>query len=86
MAYCYSNKSYLSGVVLLLVLCNLSGVLSALYPTQPVAKTVYATGNSALVTWSDDAHAPHVPELGALKIELYTAQAVCLNGGNFGVG
>jgi hypothetical protein len=78
MAYYYLNKNYLSGVILLVILCHLSGALAALYPTQPVAKTVYATGSSALVTWKDDARDPHVSELGPLVIKLYTAQAVSL--------
>ncbi|XP_006456261.1 hypothetical protein AGABI2DRAFT_122173 [Agaricus bisporus var. bisporus H97] len=76
MAYYHLNKNYLSGVILLVILCHLSGALAALYPTQPVAKTVFATGSSALVTWKDDTHVPHVYDLGDLVIKLYTAQAV----------
>jgi hypothetical protein len=80
MAYYYLNKIYSLGVTLLVILCHLSGALAALYPTQPVAKTIYATGSSALVTWKDDTRDPHVSELGPLMIKLFTAQAVSHNG------
>lgn len=61
----------------LFLLTRLSSVLSALYPTQPVANTVFYCGNSALVTWVDTRHKPHVAGLGDLTIKLHTSQDVC---------
>ncbi|KAL9709586.1 hypothetical protein Ac2012v2_007325 [Leucoagaricus gongylophorus] len=58
----------------LFLLTRLSSVLSALYPTQPVANTVFYCGNSALVTWVDTRHKPHVAGLGDLTIKLHTSQ------------
>jgi len=61
----------------LFLLSRLSSVLSALYPTQPVADTVFYCGGFALVTWVDTRHKPHVAELGNLTIKLHTSQDVC---------
>jgi hypothetical protein len=65
--------------LLSLVFSNLSpGVLSALWPTQPVADTVFFCGDSALITWVDTRRKPHVADLGPLTIKLYTNEDVCL--------
>ncbi|KAJ3561498.1 hypothetical protein NP233_g10159 [Leucocoprinus birnbaumii] len=60
--------------LLSVLLSKLSGVLSALYPTQPVANTVFYCGDSALITWVDTHRKPHVTGLGALSIKLYTTE------------
>ncbi|KAJ6618211.1 hypothetical protein B0H10DRAFT_1795971 [Mycena sp. CBHHK59/15] len=45
---------------------------SSLYPTHPTAVTVFGAGKSALVTWIDTFRRPRLPEMGAMKIDLFT--------------
>ncbi|KAF9449140.1 hypothetical protein P691DRAFT_812935 [Macrolepiota fuliginosa MF-IS2] len=69
MAYNYWNMRILMGVVL----CNVTVVLSALYPTQPVAATVFYSGRAAMIEWIDDDRKPRISDIGALAIKLATA-------------
>ncbi|TRM60996.1 hypothetical protein BD626DRAFT_584870 [Schizophyllum amplum] len=64
--------------MLRLALLALQGTLvplarGALFPTQPIRKTVFYAGNEETVTWVDDGRAPHVDRLGRLKVDLYAA-------------
>ena len=56
------------------------GALASLYPTSPVADTVYDAGRQNLVQWIDDDPSPHLHEISVLKIDLYHANDVCLSG------
>jgi len=68
---------YWNTFLCLFLLTRLSSVLSALYPTEPVADTIFYCGSFALVTWVDTRHKPHVAGLGNLTIKLHTSQDVC---------
>jgi hypothetical protein len=49
----------------------LGGALASLYPTSPVADTVYDAGRQNLVEWIDDDPLPHLHEISVLKVDLY---------------
>jgi hypothetical protein len=53
-----------------------TSVSAALYPTQPVADTVYSPGQLALVTWIDDGQKPHLKDMGPVKLDLYHGKHV----------
>lgn len=55
------------------------GVLASLYPTSPVADTVYDAGRQNLVEWIDDDPLPHLNEISVLKVDLYHDNDVCLS-------
>lgn len=57
-----------------------SSALGSLYPTSPVAGTVYDAGRQNLVEWIDDDPTPHLYEISVLKIDLYHDNDVCLSG------
>ena len=65
---------------LLIASLALGGVLASLYPTSPVADTVYGAGRQNLVEWIDDSPKPHLYEISVLKIDLYLDNDVCLAG------
>lgn len=54
--------------------------LASLYPTNPVADTVYDAGRQNLVEWADDDPTPHLYEISVLKVDLYHDDDVCLSG------
>ena len=58
-----------------LVLWQLAAVqvLASVYPTQPVADTVYTSGQLAQVTWTDDGRAPRLRDMGLMEIDLYAS-------------
>ena len=57
-----------------------SSALGSLYPTSPVAGTVYDAGRQNLVEWIDDDPTPHLYEISVLRIDLYHDNDVCLSG------
>jgi len=57
-----------------------SSALASLYPTSPVAGTVYDAGRQNLVEWIDDDPTPHLYEISVLKVDLYHDNDVCLSG------
>ena len=57
--------------VFLVVSLVFGGALASLYPTSPVANTVYDAGRQNLVEWIDDDPTPHLHELSVLKVDLY---------------
>jgi hypothetical protein len=63
----------------LVVSLVLGSALASLYPTSPVAGTVYDAGRHNLVEWVDDGPAPHLNEISVLKIDLYQDNDVCLS-------
>ena len=48
-------------------------VLASVYPTQPVADTVYTSGQLAQVTWKDDGRVPRLMDMGLMEIDLYAS-------------
>ncbi|KAI0795003.1 hypothetical protein C8Q75DRAFT_748511 [Abortiporus biennis] len=61
-----------STLSLLLVLVSaVVSVSGALYPTRPVASTVWSAGHSQSVTWLNDKHKPSIRDMGYLDIKLY---------------
>lgn len=56
-----------------------SSALASLYPTSPVAGTVYDAGRQNLVEWIDDDPKPHLYEISVLKVDLYHDNDVCLS-------
>lgn len=57
------------------VLTLLSTVLqvdASIFPTCPVASTVWTAGQSANVTWGNDDTAPALKNMGVVSIELYS--------------
>lgn len=54
------------------------GALASLYPTSPVAGTVYDAGRQNLIEWVDDDPKPHLDEISVLKVDLYSNDDVCL--------
>ena len=54
--------------------------LASLYPTSPVAGTVYDAGRQNSVEWMDDDLTPHLYEISVLKVDLYYDNDVCRSG------
>ncbi|KAL1745223.1 hypothetical protein HDZ31DRAFT_36888 [Schizophyllum fasciatum] len=48
-------------------------VHGALYPTRPIRKTALQVGKQEVIKWTDDGRAPHVSQMGPVKIDLYAA-------------
>ena len=65
--------------VFLIASLVLGGALASLYPTSPVAGTVYGAGRQNLVEWVDDNPTPHLYEISVLKIDLYLDNDVRLS-------
>ena len=57
-----------------------SSALASLYPTSPVADTIYDAGRQNLVEWTDDDPTPHLYDISVLKIDMYLNNDVCLFG------
>jgi len=64
----------------LVVSLVLGSALASLYPTSPVAGTVYDAGRQNSVEWIDDDPTPHLYEISVLKVDLYHDNDVCLSG------
>lgn len=64
--------------IFLVVSLIFGGTLGSLYPTSPVAGTVYDAGRQNLVEWIDDDPTPHLHEISVLKVDLYHDDDVCL--------
>lgn len=65
-----------SGYLLVLAVFLLQPVACSLYPTKPVADTMYTAGQPAEVTWIDDGQKPLVNETIGFKIDLYAGNKV----------
>ncbi|KAG6827227.1 D-lactate ferricytochrome c oxidoreductase [Tricholoma furcatifolium] len=51
-------------------LYKLNPVLASIYPTQPVAKSRFFSGQPAFITWKDDFRKPHLDNMPHMSIEL----------------
>lgn len=56
-------------VALLSLLCTLSG--ASLYPTQPIAKTIFRAGTWNSITWIDSGETPKLNEHSNFEIHLW---------------
>ena len=65
----YLVKMLASSVLSLLVL--VSSAAAALYPTRPIASTVFSAGRMSTITWIDDGTAPSLSQIGPMRIDLY---------------
>ncbi|KAL1694004.1 hypothetical protein GGG16DRAFT_122850 [Schizophyllum commune] len=45
----------------------------ALYPTRPIAKTTLHVGKDETIKWNDDGNAPHLSQMGPMKLDLFAA-------------
>ncbi|KAL1662108.1 hypothetical protein GGF50DRAFT_59718 [Schizophyllum commune] len=45
----------------------------ALYPTRPIAKTTLHVGKDEMIKWTDDGNAPHLSQMGPMKLDLFAA-------------
>ncbi|KAI4525895.1 hypothetical protein K525DRAFT_190451 [Schizophyllum commune Loenen D] len=45
----------------------------ALYPTRPIAKTTLHVGKDETIQWTDDGKAPHLSQMGPMKLVLFAA-------------
>lgn len=52
-------------------LLELTTVLASVYPTQPIADTVFMSGHLAHIYWKDDGWTPHLKDMGLMNIDLY---------------
>jgi hypothetical protein len=52
------------------------GVLASLYPTKPVASTIYIAGQAAEVSWTEDLKTPLLNATAGLRIDLYAGNNV----------
>jgi len=65
---------------LLVVSLVFGSALASLYPTSPVADTVYDAGRRNPVEWIDDDPTPHLYEISVLKVDLLHDNDVRLSG------
>jgi len=49
-----------------------ASTFAMLYPTRPVANTVYEAGKEATLAWIDDGASPHLDGLPKLQLDLYS--------------
>lgn len=52
------------------------GVLASLYPTKPVASTIYIAGQAADVSWTEDGKTPLLNATAGVRIDLYAGNNV----------
>ncbi|KAG6909775.1 hypothetical protein DXG01_015491 [Tephrocybe rancida] len=52
-------------------LLQMNAALGSVYPTQPIFKTKFFSGKSALVKWRDNSQIPYLEDMPHIKIELY---------------
>jgi len=52
------------------------GVLASLYPTKPVASTIYIAGQAAEVSWTEDWRTPLLNATAGVRIDLYAGNNV----------
>jgi len=52
------------------------GVLASLYPTKPVASTIYVAGQAAQVSWAEDWKTPLLNATAGVRIDLYAGNNV----------
>jgi hypothetical protein len=52
------------------------GVLASLYPTKPVASTIYIAGQAAEVSWTEDGKTPLLNATAGVRIDLYAGNNV----------
>ena len=52
------------------------GVLASLYPTKPVASTIYIAGQAAEVSWVEDWKTPLLNATAGVRIDLYAGNNV----------
>jgi hypothetical protein len=65
-------------VLVFLVVLQLTSirVLASVYPTKPIADTVFTSGNYEQIEWRDDGRAPHIKDMGLMSIDLYATSVV----------
>jgi len=59
------------GAYLFCLVLLAAGALGNIYPTRPVANTVFSAGRTNSVTWINDGARPPLQQLGPMSIELY---------------
>ena len=60
----------------LALLLLVSSAAAALYPTRPIASTVFSAGRMSTITWIDDGTAPSLPQIGPVRIDLFSGDDV----------
>lgn len=53
-----------------------TSVKASLYPTQPVADTIFRAGQSVALSWIDMGSSPSIEDTGKMDIKLYVANDV----------
>ncbi|KAG2004812.1 hypothetical protein CC2G_003330 [Coprinopsis cinerea AmutBmut pab1-1] len=66
---CFTRRCSLLALVLMVP------VAGRLYPTHPVANTIFIAGRSEAITWIDDTHRPLLSDTGLVKVDLYLADS-----------
>ena len=61
---------------LILLLVAALSVSAALYPTEPVASTIFIGGHQAQIVWREDGKMPALSKIGALELQLQTGNGV----------
>ncbi|GBE84629.1 predicted protein [Sparassis crispa] len=61
------------GTRILSALLLVASVAANIYPTRPIANTIFSAGRSSSVTWINDRSHPSVQDMGPISIELYVA-------------
>lgn len=65
-----------SKVFLAVLALSVHAVSAGLYPTQPIAKTVFRGAQMNNVTWVDSESKPTMYALGKIRMELYVDNTV----------
>lgn len=63
-----------SSVFWLLLL--VSSAAAGLYPTRPIASTVFSAGRMSTITWINDDTEPTLSQIGPVRIDLFTGDDV----------
>ncbi|KZT70569.1 hypothetical protein DAEQUDRAFT_810471 [Daedalea quercina L-15889] len=54
------------------LLLVVSSVAASLYPTRPIANTVFSAGRMSTITWINDDTQPSVSQMGPVRIDLFS--------------
>lgn len=66
-------------ILQLSLLLFVARVSASLYPTKPIADTIYIAGQTVSVEWIDDTNDPHIQDMKVSKIDLYLDDQVLVD-------
>lgn len=63
------------------LLLLVSSATAGLYPTRPIASTVFSAGRLSTITWINNDDAPTLSQIGPVRIDLFSGDDVSIAAG-----